>query len=235
MLPRELARVERMSEQNSEPRPFDPPVPPAAPPAAPTEPPAAPPAPPAPSSPDLPAVPQYGEYAPAGYVPPAPSEPTAPANPYGVPGYAAPATPSNMYGVPAATAAPAYAPLPTKKRRTWDVVLTVILLILGLFGTGLALIYAAIFSNPEVLSQAISSQGYGTFAGTVGSAPTVLIVSHVLLYLLALGLSIPLLIRGRIVVFWIPLTIGAIAAIIFWVTLASVLLSDPNFVSRAGG
>ncbi len=219
-----------MSEQNSEPRPFDPPVPPTAPPAPPTEPPAAPPTPPAP---ELPRVPQYGEYAPAGYVTPVPSEPATPANPYGIPGYAAPATPSNMYGAPAVVA-PAYAPV-AEKRRTWDLVLTIILLVLGFFGMILGIVYAAIFSNPEVLSQAMSSQGYGTFSGSAGSAPLVLVVSHVVLFLIALGLSIPLLIRRRIVVFWIPLTAGVIAAVIFWGTLAAVLLSDPSFVSRVGG
>ena len=221
-----------MSEQNSEPRPFDPPTAPPAPPTPPTEPPAAPPAPPATPSPERPQVPQYGEYAPAGYVSPV-AAPAAPANPYGIPGYAAPATPSNMYAAPAFVA-PAGAPV-ARKGRTWDRVLTFILLALGLFGMLLAFVYAWIFSTPELLSQTMSSQGYGTFSGSAGSAPAILVVSHIVLYLLALGLSIALLIRGRIVVFWIPLTAGVIAAIIFWVTLATVLLSDPAFVSRVGG
>jgi hypothetical protein len=218
-----------MSEQNSEPRPFDPPTAPPAPPTAPPEPPA----PPAPPAPERPQVPQYGEYAPVGYVSPVPSEsPVAPANPYGVPGYAAPATPSNMYGVPSvAVSDPAS---PVRKRRTWDLVLTIILLVLGLFGMGLGIAYAAIFSNPEILSEAMSSQGFGTFEGSAGSAPVVLVVSHVVLFLIALGVSIALLVRRRIVVFWVPLAAGVIAAVIFWTTLASVLLSDPAFVSRVG-
>jgi hypothetical protein len=209
-----------MSEQNSEPRPFDPPT-----------------APPAPPEPERPPVPQYGEYAPAGYVSPvaaeAPAVPAVPANPYGIPGYAAPATPSNMYAAPAVVA-PAGAPV-ARKRRTWDRVLTIILLVLGFFGMLLAFVYAWIFSTPELLSQTMSTQGYGTFSGSAGSAPAILVASHIVLFLLALGFSIPLLIRGRIVVFWIPLAAGVIAAIIFWVTLATVLLSDPAFVSRVGG
>jgi hypothetical protein len=60
-------------------------------------------------------------------------------------------------------------------------------------------------------------------------------VSHVVLFVIALGLSIALLIRRRIVVFWVPLGAGFIAAVIFWSTLASVLLSDPAFVTRVGG
>jgi hypothetical protein len=157
-------------------------------------------------------------------MPAAPAAPAVPANPYGVPGY----------GTQPAGPAPAYAPMP-RKRRTWDVVLTIILLVLAFFGMLLGILYAAIFSDPDVLSQAISNAGYGSFTGTAGTAPTVLVVSHIVLFLLALGLSIPLLVRGRIVVFWIPLVIGVVAAIIFWSTLASVLLSDPGFTSRIGG
>ena len=216
-----------MSEQNSEPsRPFDPPVPPTAPPA----PPVAPPAPPAPPAPE---VPQYGEYAPIApanpYGVPVSSAPSAPAAPqYGAPAYGAPA-----YGTPA-YGAPAYAPA-KPKRRVWDVVLTSILLVLGLFGLLAALAYAAIFADPGLLSQTLQKQGYGGFAGSVGAAPAVLAVSHIVLFLLAAGLSIPLLIRGKIVVFWIPLVIGVIAAIIFWVVVISVIASDPAFLQRYGG
>ena len=116
-----------MPEQNSEPsRPFDPPLPPTTPPTAPPAPPEAPPAPPAPSAPDRPPVPQYGEYAPAGYLPSGDASAPPASNPYGVPGYGAQA------------AIPGYAPAgaaPRKKRRTWDVVLSSILLVLALFGT----------------------------------------------------------------------------------------------------
>ena len=217
-----------MSEQNSDPsRPVDPPVPPTAPPA----PPQAPPAPPAAPQPARPDVPKYGEYAPVDAT-----------NPYGVPGYAAApaaAAPSSAaaptppaYGGPSYP--PSYAP-PVRKRRTWDVVLTSILLVLGLFGMLAGVGYAAIFATPDLLDQTMASAGYGGFAGNVGAAPAVLLISHIALYLLALGLSIPLLIRGKVVVFWIPLTIGVVAAIIFWATVFSVILSDPSFMSKYGG
>ncbi len=224
-----------MSEQNSEPRPFDPPVPPTAPPGAPTEPPAAPPAPPAPPAPEVPARPQYGEYAPAGYVPP--SAPLAPGNPYGIPGYAAPATPSNSYGipnaaVPAQAPAPAYAPL-GRKRRTWDTVLTSILLVLALFGTVIALLYAWIFSNPSLLAETMTSAGYGGFTGSVGAASTILAVSHIGLFIVTAAVSILLLVRGRIVVFWVPLAAGFIAAIVFWAVVFSVISSDPSFLQNS--
>jgi hypothetical protein len=224
--------VGRMSEQNSDPsRPFDPPAPPTAPPA----PPQAPPAPPAAPEPERPEVPKYGEYAENTYgvpgypasqsappaAPPAPAAPGMPA--YGVPGYGAPG-----YG------APAYA-APVRKRRTWDLVLTIILLVLAVFGVLIGLVYAGIFASPDLLDQAMQQQGYGGFSGDPGAAPAVLAISHIVLFLAAVGLSIPLLIRGRIVVFWIPLTAGVIAAIIFWVTVFAVILSDPGFISKYGG
>lgn len=208
-----------MPDQNSDPsRPSDPPVPPTAPPAPPT----APPAPPAAPEPQRPEVPKYGEYAPVDA-----------ANPYGVPGVAsgpstaqppAPAVPAPPAYVAPGYGAPAY-PAPVRRRRTWDIVLTCILLVLGLFGMALGLLYAWAFSNPDVLSSALAQQG---LTGDLhpGSAPLVITVSHLVLYLLALGLSIPLMIRGRIVVFWIPLVIGVVAAIIFWVTLGIVVSSD---------
>jgi len=204
-----------MSDQNSDPsRPGDPPVPPTAPPA----PPQAPPAPPAAPEPARPDVPKYGEYAPVDAT-----------NPYGVPGHSAaaataPAMPAPPgYGVPV-DGAPAY-PAPARRRRTWDVVLTCILLVLGLIGMSIGLLYAWIFTNPDILSSALAQQG---LSGELrpGAAPAVIAISHIVLYLLALGLSIPLLIRGRAVVFWIPLVIGVIAAIIFWVALGIVVSSD---------
>jgi len=213
-----------MSEQNSDPsRPMDPPVPPTAPPA----PPQAPPAPPVAPEPARPDVPKYGEYA-----------PTDAGNPYGVPGYTAAPAAAPAAPAPPAYAGPAYAPAyapPVRKRRTWDVVLTSILLVLGLFGTLAALGYAAIFATPDLLDQTMASAGYSGFSGNIGAAPAVLLISHIALYLLALGLSIPLLVRGKVVVFWIPLTIGVVAAIIFWATVFSVILSDPSFLSKYGG
>ena len=194
-----------MSDQNSDPRPFEPPVP------------------------AVPPVPRYGEYAPADSPTPATSGEVlvpaqVPANPYGVPGYAAPVTPPNMYDAPL-----------KRKRRTWDLVLTILLLVSATFGTLAGLGYAAIFSDPAVLSAAMRQQGFTGFSGTIGAAPVILAVSHLLLYVVALGLSIPLLMRGRIVVFWIPLVAGLLAAIIFVSVIASVIASDPGFLQRYSG
>jgi len=112
-----------------------------------------------------------------------------------------------------------------RTRRTWDVVLTCILLVLGLIGMSIGLLYAWAFANPDILSSALAQQG---LSGELrpGVAPAVIAISHIVLYLIALGLCIPLLIRGRVVVFWIPLVIGVVAAIIFWIALGIVVTSD---------
>lgn len=175
-----------------------------------------PPTPPAPPAPPLPPVPRYGEYAPEGYVPPQPVAPTA--APQG-------------YGETAVTPPPAPVAPGARVRKTWDLVLTCILLVLGLFGMLIGVVYGLLFTDTQLLSDALAQQGYPGFSGDAGAAPAVLIISHIALYLLAVGISIPMLLQRRIA-FWVPLTIGVIAAIVFWSTLTGVLLSDPNLVTQ---
>ncbi|HEX7834583.1 MAG TPA: DUF6264 family protein [Pseudolysinimonas sp.] len=153
-----------------------------------------------------PPVPRYGEYAPSGYVAPEPVQP------YGAASY----PPQPMTG---------------RRRKTWDLVLTCVLLAVGLFGMLAGVGYGALFGDPVLLDQGFQQQGLDGFNGTVGAAPAILIISHVVLYLLALGVALPLLIT-RHVAFWAPLGAGVIAAIIFWATVVSVMLSDPAIVSQ---
>ncbi|MEO7722553.1 MAG: DUF6264 family protein [Pseudolysinimonas sp.] len=216
-----------MSDQNSDPsRPFDPPAPPTAPPA----PPPAPPAPPAAPEPQRPDVPQYGEYAPA----------SAPSNPYGMPGYPAagaptpPAPPTApgpygatpTYGAPL-YGAPAYAPL-GRQRKTWDLVLTIVLLAMGAIGafvgasSGLGL--------DRGVQQQYTEHGLGTYTGHNGAAIAILAISHLVLYVIAVGLSILSLTKKR-TTFWIPLVIGVIAAIIFWSVLFGVIFGDSTLLN----
>ena len=54
------------------------------------------------------------------------------------------------------------------------------------------------------------------------AAGTALVASHLLLYLLAVGLSIALLRAGR-PAFWAPLGAGVVAAIIFWSVLSAAV------------
>ncbi|MBN9606947.1 MAG: hypothetical protein J0G30_10080 [Actinomycetales bacterium] len=200
--------------------------------------------------PPIPPAPRYGEYAP-GYGPEGPLDPSnpapipgapAPAPAWGAPGQpgvaAAPAQPGGYPGAPypGPAAYPGYALPPGyptapqgRRRRTWDLVLSIVLFVLGLFGMGLGLLYAAIFSDPALISQT-TQQAYGfEFTGDPGAWPAAIAISHVVLYLLGLGLGILALVK-RVVAFWIPLVAGAIAAIVFWVGLTSILLSDPAFL-----
>ncbi|HTL40841.1 MAG TPA: DUF6264 family protein [Pseudolysinimonas sp.] len=165
---------------------------------------------PAAPQPPVPPVPRYGEYAPEGYVPPRPA-----------PGYET----AGGY-VPQAYPAPPVG----RQRRIWDLVLTVILLVVGLVGAFIGVAYGLIFTNPDLVAQALDQQGYSGFNGDTSAAAGVLIVSHIVLYLVAVGVSIPMLVAKR-VTFWVPLVIGVVAAIVFWITVIAAIMSDPAFVS----
>jgi hypothetical protein len=169
-----------------------------------------------------------------------PEVPKAPSFTYGTPAAATPSDPlpPPTYGerMPDYQGAPAYgtpvygaAGAPVKRRRTWDLVLTVILLVVGFFGLLIGLFYAWAFSDPALLDQALGQQGMGGFNGTVGAGPTIIAVTHIVLYLLALGVSILLLVKNTIA-FWVPLSAGVIAAIIFWSVLVSIVMSDPSLM-----
>ena len=230
-----------MSEPNSPSDPI-PPVPPA--PSftygSPEQPaaPATPPAPAAPVAPDAP--PAYGERVPGYVQPPAPgyAQPPAPgyAQPgyppqpgYAQPGYPQPGYPQPGYPQPA-YAVPGYGAAPAPRRRTWDLVLTIILLVAGVVGTIIALFYAWIFSDPTLFADAMSQQGMPLTVDTRG-AGVIIGVSHPVLLLIAAGVSILLLIKNKIA-FWVPLTAGVIAAIVFWGTIFAVVLSDPAFMNQ---
>ena len=172
-----------------------------------------------PAQPSVPPVPrplpQYGEYADPAAPPPIPTPAPAPA----YPGYAETAP---QYG--------AFPDSPVKKSRTWDLILTIVLLVVGFFGMLIGVFYGLALSDPAVLQEAMVAQGY-EWNGEVGSISAVLIVSHLLLYVAAVAISIPLLLKKR-VAFWVPLAAGVIAAFIFWGGLVAVVMSDPNFVEN---
>lgn len=162
--------------------------------------------------------PRYGERVP-GYVPPAPAPHGAPPAPSGVP------APGYAYG-------PGPVVPGVRGRRAWDLALTIVLLVLGLIGMIIGLGYAAVFADPALFSDAMSQQGYDISVDTRG-AGVVIAVSHVALYLIAVGGSIPLLVTRRIA-FWLPLSAGVLAAIIFWATLFVTIASAPGVLSQFG-
>lgn len=205
-------------------------------------------------------APRYGEFAPVEQTPAAPAPPaypgTASAAPVGYPhaaqsptgypqstpqqqGYSQQGYPQPGYPQPAYAqqgpvyGQPGFGQTPIKRRRTWDVVLTIILLVLGLGGMLLGVLYGVIFSSPELIDDAFRQQGLDGFNGSVGATPLVLILSHVVLYLAAVGVSILLLIKKKIA-FYVPLIAGVVAAIVFWAALVSLMLTDPAFSTMYG-
>lgn len=160
-------------------------------------------------------------------VPQAPAVPPAPTFSYGQAAPAQPAAPA--YGTPV-YAAPAYGAQGAAPRRTWDLVLTIILLVLGLIGMIAGVGYGLIFLNPELLNEALRQSRYGTPTIDPRGPGMVIIASHVILYVIALGVSILLLVKRK-VAFWVPLVAGVVAAFFFWFMLGQVFLSIPGFAS----
>lgn len=178
-------------------------------------------------TPEVPKAPSftYGEAAPPPAPAPAPSSPLPPPT-YGerTPDYAA----APAYGTPAPGQQPYGHPAP--RRRTWDLVLTVILLVIGLVGAAIGIIYGVIFMNPELLAIGLEQQGLDPTVGDTSGAGILIVVSHVLLYLIALGLGILLLVKRKIA-FYVPLAAGVIAAVIFVAALVAVSTEIPGLMS----
>ena len=191
-----------------------------------------PPVPPAPSF-------TYGDPAPAPAAQPAAPPPAQAAPPqYGerVPGYEN----APPYGAAAPAPAPAYGGYPgpgfggppVRQRRTWDVVLTIVLLVLGLGGLVFGLGAAAIFTDPLFAQQLEDTLGQQGLSGDFdfGDFPVVVAVSHIVLYLAAVGVSILLLVKRRIA-FYVPLIAGVLAAIVFWAGYFVVIFTAVDVTS----
>jgi len=157
----------------------------------------------------VPPVPRYGEYANPGFTPPA---------------YEAQPTPPAPYYAP---------PTAERPRRTWDLVLSIVLLVFGLFGVLLAVFNAATldYQLEDLYEQYGVGGQYEPGAGSA-IAQAVIVVSHVLLYVVAILVTL-LLIRKNRVSFWVPLSFGALAFIVFIVTLMVLVLSDPVLFDAA--
>ena len=174
-----------------------------------------------PAPPARPARPEYGEYA----------TPEEQATQRGTPAVAASAD--------APTQPPAASnPLPGRPPGAGDRLASRLLLVLGALGLWSALNTA--FSLNEFMSTAYAQYGIDAeFQPNDGTriAQIAIAASHLLLYLAALIGTIRLIRRGRRA-FWLPLSIGILAAIIFFVILMAVMLSDPNiyeFIARQAG
>jgi len=130
--------------------------------------------------------------------------------------------------VPPATAAPLPPLVEYTPPRTWDRVLTAILIAIGAYTV---LNYFATLTNlGSVLAQAFTTAGYGEFqsqalANQLGVVATVIIV---VLYASSTTLALLSLRAGR-VSFWIPVTAGALAFLTVLVVMMVIVFADPGF------
>ncbi len=155
-----------------------------------------------PESPNhVPPVPRYGEYAPV-----TPNQPPAPLQPYGAPSY--------------------YAPTGERPPRTADMVVSIVLLGIGFISVLIAILnaFTITYQMDEIYSQYGIEGQYEPGAGAA-IATAVIILSHLVLYVLAVVFTI-LLIRKRRISWWLPLSAGALASVIFMGTFVALVFSD---------
>jgi hypothetical protein len=191
------------------------------------------------------AQPRYGELAPVEPTPVVP-QPVAPVAPPAAPDYqpfgagtpAPPAAAPVYQAPPGYPAQPGYAAAPgypagpapaQRKPRTADMVITIILLVVGLFVTLITCLTALALGQTAVDYWQMHGLVFHGQAGIPGDQ-AVLVISHLALLLIAAGISIPLLVKRRIA-FWVPLAAGVIAAIFFWAVFAQLIYSDPAMLA----
>ena len=164
--------------------------------------------------------PQYGEYAPPGYVSPVQLPSDEPAEP----DLATMAPPTGRRAerpAPGTTVAAGAAGL-AKPVPAWDRAVTRILLLVGFAGALIGWMTGSTLS--ESLATALGQYGIdpSPMPEWLDAAGTALALSHALLYLLAVGLTIALRSRGR-AAYWAPLAAGIVAAIIFWSIMTAAM------------
>lgn len=153
--------------------------------------------------------PQYGEYA-----DPAPVSP---------PSYAPPV-------VIASPEAPAAATRTERPRRTWDVVLTTLLLALAVYDV------IGGFSTFATLAPAIQvmfdQTGVGEFTATAVAQQWGFIANAGRIAILVIVILVSLLlVARRRIAFWVPLAGGALAVILAVVCIAVIIVSDPAYLA----
>ncbi|TAL45166.1 MAG: hypothetical protein EPN91_02950 [Salinibacterium sp.] len=135
---------------------------------------------------------------------------------------------SNPAGGPEHTVYPyPIAPKPVA-RRTWDIVLTSILLGLGALNVFGSLKGFNDFGS--AVARAFDMRGVGTFTsyGLASGVGLGLNVFGIVLLMITTMFSVRLLQRGRIA-FWLPLSAGALNLIIIVIGAIVVMLGDPAF------
>ncbi len=155
----------------------------------------------------VPPVPRYGEYAPVPPVQPS----AAPLTPYGAPSYYAPRNDQ-------------------RPPRTADTVISIVLLGIGFFSVLIAILNAFTinYQMDAIYEQYGVDGSYEPGAGAA-IAMAVIILSHIVLYVLAVVFTI-VLIRKRRISFWLPLSAGALASVIFIGTFVALIFADPTLL-----
>ena len=158
----------------------------------------------------IPPVPQYGEYA-SGPITPPPYQqayvPMASHQPGGQPMY---------YGQPTGA----------RPLRTADAIVSIVLLVFGFFGMIVGILWA--IGLDSYMQGTYDGAGLGEYVrnGPFVAVQAAIIVSHFLLFAISTPLTIVLIIKRKIS-FWVPLSAGVLATIIFWVALLLLMFSDP--------
>lgn len=136
-----------------------------------------------------------------------------------------PVTPAVVAPVPAAQ-------VPVRNRRTWDVVLTALLLLFGVWDVVSG--YPRFAELDVALRSAYQDQGIGVFtadslATTMGLAIN---IGRVVLLVVGIVVSLRLIARRRLS-FWAPLGAGVIAGLFVVVCILVVVLADPALAEYA--
>lgn len=143
--------------------------------------------------------PRYGQYAP---LPPTPESP--------------PTGPEPAAALPAVQA----------PRRTWDVVLTTLLLLLGVIDVVSG--FPQFAGLAATLGTVYASQGFGTFTSDGLAATMGIAINVARVVVLAAAIVVSLLrIRANRIAFWVPLAGAALAALVVIVCVLAVILQDP--------
>ncbi len=107
--------------------------------------------------------------------------------------------------------------------------LTVGLLVLGLLGTLLGVVTAAGLEFSLRQQYELADLGPYTAPESLPGIQLTIVISHIVLFLAALGLAVPRLVAGRLA-FWVPLAAGVVAALVFWACMVAVIVGDPTLL-----
>jgi hypothetical protein len=133
---------------------------------------------------------------------------------------------------PVATPSPP-APIAQKgRRRTWDVLLTAALLLIGVYDVAATL--PQFLNLAPVLREVFAQQGVGDFTSNAAAAQAGLVIAigRAILLVITIVVALVLLARNR-VAFWVPLVGGAIGLLLIIIAVTVVLVGDPAFVKYA--